>query len=139
MSPRERDPHTQAGGERAGGPLAPSEERRIDSLVRGLPRIAPSPGFEAAFWARLARERAPAPRSRTALWWNRWRTPVGALGAACALGLFALWIDPRDSALPDRDWSLVADGERFEILLEGDLDLLASLDVVEAWDGSEGG
>lgn len=139
MSPREREPRAPGAADRQDGDLTPPEAERIDALIRALPRIDPSPGFEAGFWARLARAETHAPRSHRIPWWSRWRIPVETLAAATALLIFAVWITPRDSALADSDWSLVADGERFEILLGGDLELLASLDVVEAWDGSEGG
>jgi hypothetical protein len=101
--------------------------------VAELPRLEPSAQFEAGFWARLAREkeqagwRASLRRLRPAGWL------VGA-GAAAALALLLTLGDP---ALPEQDWDIVADAERFDLLREGDLELLSALDVLEAWDGTE--
>jgi hypothetical protein len=48
--------------------------------------------------------------------------------------LFLLLGNP---ALPHADWELLADAEGFELVLSEDPALLAALDVLEAWDGTE--
>jgi len=61
----------------------------VNALVRGLPRIEPSPDFETAMWRRLAREahaRKPRTRSRVL----RWSMPVFAAAAAIALVLYSV-------------------------------------------------
>jgi hypothetical protein len=116
----------------------PSEAlRRVDELVARLPRVEPSPQFEARFWARLARQRESdaEPRGlRERLWRLR---PTGWLVGAGAAAALALLLTLGDPALPEQDWNIVADGEGFDLLQEGDLELLSALDVLEAWNGSQ--
>jgi hypothetical protein len=118
---------------------APDEElqreswRKVDELVARLPRVEPSPQFEAGFWARLARAEEGAERRTLLRYLHPARWLVGA-GAAAALALLLTLGDP---ALPEQDWTIVADAESFDLLREGDLELLSALDVLEAWNGSQ--
>ena len=118
------------------------QAREVDALIRGLPRVEPSPRFKARFWARLARAEERAERA-----WSGRRLltrlrPAGwllAAGATAALAL--LLMRPGASVLepqPRPDWDIVADSERFDLLTEADPELLATLDVLEAWDGAQG-
>jgi hypothetical protein len=116
----------------------PSEAlRRVDELVARLPRVEPSPQFEARFWARLARQRESDAEPR-GLSERLWRLrPTGWLVGAGAAAALALLLTLGDPALPEQDWNIVADGEGFDLLQEGDLELLSALDVLEAWNGSQ--
>jgi hypothetical protein len=125
--------------EPGGRPGAPEEEpgserfRKVDDLVAGLPRLEPSAQFEAGFWARLAREKDRAGWSASL----RRLRPAGWLVGAGVAAALALLLTLGDPALPEQDWDIVADAERFDLLREGDLELLSALDVLEAWDGTE--
>ena len=120
-------------------PGAPDEElqskrfRKVDELVARLPRVEPSPQFEAGFWARLARAKEGAGR-RTIL---RYLRPARWLAGAGAVAALALLLTLGDPALPEQDWTIVADAESFDLLREGDLELLSALDVLEAWNGNQ--
>ncbi len=111
-------------------------ERResLDHALRSLPAVEPSSQFEARFWARVARA-----EERT-FWRERWlRAPRLAwvvAGAAFVLGL-ALLTSLREPRLSEQDWAIVADAEGFDLVFEADPELLAALDVLEAWRGSE--
>jgi anti-sigma factor RsiW len=106
----------------------------LEHGLRSLPPVEPSPQFEARFWARLARaEERPSWRER---WFRVPRLAWVAGGAALVLGL-ALLVSLRDPALSAQDWAIVADAEGFDLVLEADPELLAALDVLEAWRGSE--
>ncbi len=96
--------------------------------------MEPSPQFEARFWARLAQlEDRPSWRER---WLRVPRMAWVAGGAALAVGA-ALLLSLRHPALSELDWAIVADAEGFDLVLEADPELLATLDVLEAWGGSE--
>ncbi len=117
-------------------PCTVALERResLDHALRSLPVVEPSPQFEARFWARLARlEDRPSWRER---WLRVPRTAWVAGGAALAVGA-ALLLSLRHPALSEQDWAIVADAEGFDLVLEADPELLATLDVLEAWGGSE--
>jgi anti-sigma factor RsiW len=107
--------------------------RELDRSLRALPQAEPSPQFEARFWARLARAEEPKgwrgalPRLRS---WG----PILAGPALAAAVLFFVLGNP---SLPQSDWELLADEEGFELVLAEDVELLAALDVLEAWDGTE--
>jgi len=111
-------------------------ERRenLDQALASLPHLEPSPQFEARFWARLAwaEERSQARRR----WLGLPRLAWLAGGATLAAGL-ALLISLRDPALSAQDWAIVADAEGFELVLDADPELLATLDVLEIWGGTE--
>jgi anti-sigma factor RsiW len=113
--------------------LALEAQRRLTVSLNALPRIPPSPQFEARFWARLARDQEA--RSRTS--WG-WRSLKLCLGGA-AVGAIVLLLSLGNPALPDEDWEIVTDAEQFEMLVEEDLELLMALEVLETWDGSEEG
>jgi len=108
-------------------------QRRLAASLEALPRISPSPQFEARFWARLARDQEA--QSKTG--WG-WRSLKLCLGGA-AVGAIVLLLSLGNPALPDEDWEIVADAEQFEMLVEEDLELLLTLEVLETWDGSEEG
>ena len=114
----------------------------IDLELRALPRVEPSPRFEAQFWARLARAEEEKPARA---WLRSWPVRVAEVAfVAAGVGALAWLVTGGDPALPGdtallerRDWEIVAEGERFELLLDEDHELLWSLEVLEAWDGSE--
>jgi len=114
--------------------LALEKRASLDHALASLPRVEPSPQFEARFWARMARAEEPA--GWRARWFALPRLGWVAAGVALVAGL-ALLLSLRDPALSAQDWAIVADAEGFELLLEADPELLAALDVLEAWSGSE--
>jgi hypothetical protein len=111
--------------------------RALDGALSRLPRIEPSPTFEARFRARLAREsEAPRPRGSflQLVWLGRpWLVP--------ALGLVALvlLVSRGEPSLPEGDWRLLTDGEGFDVALAAEPELLAALDAVASRDDAEGG
>lgn len=110
--------------------------RALDGALSRLPRIEPSPTFEARFRARLAREsEAARPRGsflRLVLLERPWLVP--ALG----LAVLALLVSRGEPGLPEGDWRLLTDGEGFEVALAAEPELLAALDAVASRD-DEGG
>ncbi len=110
--------------------------RQLGDSLAALPQIEPSPRFTARFWARLARESDA--RLAISRLWDRLSLPrlVLGLGGAAAVAAVALLL-MRAPADPDPDWVIVADSESYELLQEGDLELLDVLEILEAWDGSE--
>jgi hypothetical protein len=128
---------------RAPGPEAAEREelRRLDDALRRLPRIEPSPQFEARFRARLARaeaETAAGLRARLARLLRPGARPwLGAAGVAATAVLVWLWL-PAGTDLSEKDWALLADAEGFDLVLEVDPELLATLEVLEAWEAEEG-
>ncbi len=117
------------GCEDCGAALA--AQRGIDRGLAELPRIEPTPQFEARFWARLARANTAAPARSRRAWF-----PELALAAAGVAAL--LWlVSQGDPSLPERDWEIVAEAERFELLMDEDLEVLWDVEELEAWDGSE--
>ena len=110
-------------------------QRALDLELRALPPIEPSPQFEARFWARLARSQdGTAGRGSSR---SRWLRVAEVAFVAVGVGALAWLVTLGDPALPEGDWEIVAEGERFELLLDEDHELLWSLEVLEAWDGSE--
>ena len=105
-------------------------QRTLGATLVALPRVEPSPQFEARFWARLARDdRRPA-------WRLRRLAPLAwGVGAALVVAL-AISIPSRGPEIAPADWDLVVDAD-FELFAAEDQDLIAALDVLEAWDGSE--
>lgn len=109
--------------------------RALETSLGELPEITPGPQFEAQFWARLARaEASGAPRE----WRERlrgWR-PVRWAGAGAALAAVAVLLSVGHPAPSAQDWVLIT-GDEFELVLEADPQLLASLDLLETWDETE--
>ena len=114
-----------------------ARQRRLSGALASLPQVEASPQFEARFWARLAREREDRGQGRARLreWLTSTRLAV-ALGGAAAVAVSALLLG-RAPADPDPDWLMVADADSYEILQEGELELLDVLEILEAWDGIE--
>ena len=116
---------------------------RLAHALHELPGLEPGPQFEAGFWARLARD------DRAGRGGLLRRGSTWALASAAALGAAALLFSLRTPALPDqpppggppalhsRDWAIVRDAERFELLESADLELVRALDVLEGWDAPE--
>jgi anti-sigma factor RsiW len=107
--------------------------RELEDSLQALPRAEPSPQFEARFWARLARAEKPQGGRAAFLPLRGWG-PILAGPALAAAVLFLLLGNP---SLPQSDWELLADGEGFELVLSEDPELLAALELLEAWDGTE--
>jgi len=110
-------------------------QRWLAEQLLVLPRVEPGPQFEAQFWARLARE-ADAPAGLFA----RLRRSLRAewvVATALAAVLVLVFSARDDTALPATDWEIVASADQLELLETEELELLAALDVLERWDGSE--
>ncbi len=106
--------------------------RELEALLGELPPIVPGPRFEAQFWARLAR----AETSRD--WRERlrgWR-PLEWLGAGTAVAAMALLLSVGHPAPSSQDWILIT-GDDFDLVLEMDPQMLASLDLLDTWDETE--
>ena len=67
------------------------------------------------------------------------RASANRIATGAAVGAIVLLLSLGNPALPDEDWEIVADAEQFEMLVEEDLELLLTLEVLETWDGSEEG
>ncbi len=124
--PRDTDPESG---------LDPETSRALDEALERLPRIEPHPQFEARFRARLARaEEAGSQRGWGRLRWPRqleWAIPAAGLAAV------ALALTLASPSAPEEEWSLVADREGFELVMEADPELLFVLDELETWDERE--
>ncbi len=107
-----------------------SASRELDRAVRQLPRIEPSPGFEAKLCARLGRSAAPG-------WRRRGMLARFAAAGAVAAALLALLLTPTAPSMSDDDWELIADEETFDLMLSDDHELVFALDALEAWDEKE--
>ena len=124
-------------------------QRGLEAQLRALPRIEPSPQFEARFWARLARSeeldsgRLGFKKGRgfwTGTWTGSWRVRLSELLLAGAgVGALVWLVTLGDPSLPEHDWEIVAESDRFELLLDEDHELFWSLEELEAWDGSSEG
>jgi anti-sigma factor RsiW len=111
-----------------------AEQRQLLLALAELPKLEPGPQFEAGFWARLARDDQSA--AGAAGWRSRWRWLQGGLAAAAVVAL-ALLLSNGSAELPEEDWEIVSDPERFELLASEDLEILRELELLETWDGSE--
>ena len=107
--------------------------RELDRSLQALPQAEPCPQFEAGFWARLARAEEPRGWRAAVLGLRSW----GPIFAGPALAAAVLFLVLGNPSLPQSDWELLADAEGFELVLSEDPELLAALDVLEAWDGTE--
>jgi anti-sigma factor RsiW len=113
--------------------------RRLAEVFAALPEVTPPGDFEARFWARIARERDAAPlgygaRLREFFSMRRALALGSATAAALAL-LIALSRAPSTpTAKADPDVRIVTNAEDFELLQDPDMDAIADVDVLEAWD-----
>lgn len=109
----------------------------LDRALRGLPRIEPSPGFEARFRARLARAEEEASVSRWRGVWARARASgqLEWLAPAAAMVALAVLASRGDSSLPAADAVLLGDADGFELVLAADPELF---EVLDALDGDAG-
>ncbi len=106
--------------------------RDLEASLRALPPIEPGPRFEAQFWARLARaESARDWRERLRSW-----QPLQWLGAATAVATLAVLLSVGHPAPSAQDWILIT-GDDFDLVLETDPQMLASLDLLDTWDEAE--
>jgi anti-sigma factor RsiW len=114
-------------------------QRRLGELFAALPEVTPSGDFEARFWARVARERDRAPAGFAArlgaLLSLRAAFAIAAATAAALVFAVALSRMPGTPAAKlDPDVRIVSDAEDFELLQDPDMDTIADVDVLEAWD-----
>lgn len=110
-------------------------QRWLAEQLLGLPRVEPGPEFEAQFWARLAREENA---SGGLLAWLRGHLRAEWVVASALAAVLVLVFSTRDdTALAPADWEIVASVDQLELLETEELELLAALDVLERWDGSE--
>ncbi len=110
------------------------EERRgHDDAIRALPPVEVSPQFEAHFRARLARAENPQGFHGLIVRARSW----AAIFAGPAVAAAALSLLVGNPSLSEADWALVTDSDAFELILDEDPNLLATLDVLESWNPSE--
>ncbi len=102
---------------------------RMDEMIRSLPEIQPSPGFDAGFWRKVAElEQERARPKRLEYLFNRWRF---ALAAAVTAGLVTAFIILSSNyATHSAEEMFIAD--HMEMLNE--LDLIERLDLLENWE-----
>jgi anti-sigma factor RsiW len=116
--------------------------KALDGAIRALPRIAPAGDFESRLRDRLALEAQPAaPTTRRAplrTRRSRWLQVGSLVSGLAAAAAVLFWMDGVDSTRPmdGEDWQIVADEQTFDLLLDGDHDLLYALDVLEDWEDS---
>jgi anti-sigma factor RsiW len=113
-----------------------AEQRQLLLALADLPKLEPAPQFEARFWARLARANPSADGAGAPGWRSRWLWLQGGLATAAVVAL-ALVLTNGSAELPEEDWEIVSDPERFELLASEDLAVLRELELLENWDGSE--
>lgn len=105
------------------------QSERVDEMIRSLPEIAPSPGFDAAFWRRVAE--LDRKHGRTG-WFERllhdWRL-VLATAATAGLVAAVIIIRPHYPA-PSAEEIFIAD--HMEMLTE--FDLIERLELLENWE-----
>ncbi len=113
-------------------------QRGLGESLAALPQIAPSAGFESRFWSRVTQEDATKggffARIRERLGWRTLATGVGT-AAVAALALTLALRAP--SPETDPDWAIVADGEKYELLEDTDIELLDAMEFLEVWEGEE--
>lgn len=126
-------------------------QRRLGEMFAALPEVTPSGDFEARFWARVARERDAEPTlaDRLRAYFSPRRMLVFA-GAAAAALVFALAL-PRSPTTPapaetvverkvaDPDVRIVRRAQDFELLRDPDMDAIADVDALEAWEDDSPG
>lgn len=102
---------------------------RTDAWLRDLPPVDTTPGFEAAFWSKVARlkeeRRRPAWVER---WLAGWR-PMLAAGLAAGMVAAIVMVLPNDRA-PRPEEVFMA--ENMELL--NDFDILQRLELLENWE-----
>lgn len=103
--------------------------RQTDEMIRGLPQMSPSPGFDDAFWEKLA---VSTDKRKLPLWLERVfydRRPVFAAAMTVIL-LAVLVLFPSDDPAPTAEEVFIADHmEMFE-----ELELIERLDLLENWE-----
>jgi anti-sigma factor RsiW len=102
------------------------QSEQMDKMIRSLPEISPSPGFDAAFWCKVAELERDRSRPK---WFERffleWRF---ALAAAATVGLVAAVVILRPHyPAPTAEEIFIAD--HMEMLNE--FDLIERLDLLE--------
>ena len=110
-----------------------AQRRDLDNAVRALPSAEVSPQFEARFRARLARAEDAGGRRSFLERARPWAAVLS--GPALAAAVLILFLG--NPSLPDSDWVLITDAETFELIMDEDPNLLATLDVLETWDPPE--
>ncbi len=103
--------------------------QQADGMIRALPSIKPSAGFDAAFWRKVAdlEERRARPAWFDMLF-GGWR-PV-LVSASVVLLVAGIFLYHRIEPGPTREEIFMV--ENMEML--GDLDLIQQLDMLEHWD-----
>jgi len=103
--------------------------QRMDEMIRGLPQMQPSPGFDAAFWRKVTDiEDHRRRRFRLDRFLSGWR-PLLAAGATAGVVLAFMLFRPGPS-IPTVEEILIAD--HMEML--SDFEIIEHLDLLENWD-----
>ncbi len=125
-------------------------QRKLGDMFAALPAVTPAGDFEARFWARIAREadREPTLAERLRAYFSPGR--MLALAGAAALALvFALGL-PRSTTVEsaaetvaerkvaDPDVKIVRSARDFELMRDPDMEAIADVDALEAWDVDDG-
>jgi anti-sigma factor RsiW len=127
--------------------------RRLGEMFAALPEVTPSSDFEARFWARIARERDEPAGLLSLVFEYFTQRRVIALGAALVgAAVFALLLPQGEPSLTptgvptastktklDPDVRIVTNATDFQLLQDPDIDTIADVDALEAWDDDSPG
>ncbi len=103
--------------------------RQTDVMIRELPSMTPSAGFDAAFWRKVAaleeKQARPFPVRR---WLAGWRPFLAAGLAASVVAGFLLWHHPARRPAVEEAYMV----EHIEML--SDFEIIQHLELFENWD-----
>jgi hypothetical protein len=105
------------------------DNKMMDEMIRNLPQMIPSPGFDAAFWSKIAQVES---KHRRFLWLKRFvydRPLTSGIGVTAVL-MVALFIFLSSYSDPTEEEVFIAD--HMEMLKE--FELIERLDLLENWE-----